>query len=351
MRTSLVGLFVALTALSLSTAHARASSPLDRCRATAHTNGWVDLDCGDYLLLVQTGFAAYGSVTTRSSVASDRVSYLVEPAFAHVRHTPPKLSAPGLPESVARTVRMYDIRASKRNGWGFTNPDPDGRVLGRAVFVGMRARGVGPVGATCLASPTRFRLDVCARAFAALRRGLPVHVPASRPTIDAAGVPGPRPRLAADDRRGGGSDSHAQAPLLRPPGGLDRLQRGRHRVAHPALGAGQAPGAGVVAAVPSHRRPVASAGPPPRSATYSGIRLWIPRVGGVELRGWVLDVTRPRLRAQPLASLPKRGLLRLGPQSRWRIWAPARHMRGRGRHGGLRPIHVLRGHSRAVRGE
>jgi len=42
-------------------------------------------------------------------------------------------------------------------------------------------------------------------------------------------------------------------------------------------------------------------------------------VGGVGLHVWVLDVTRPRLRAQPLASLPKRGLLRLGPQSRWRI--------------------------------
>jgi len=58
----------------------------------------------------------------------------------------------------------------------------------------------------------------------------------------------------------------------------------------------------------------------PRFATtYSGIRPWSPRVGGVGLPVWVLDVTRPRLRAQPLASLPKRGLLRLGPQSRWRI--------------------------------
>ena len=42
-------------------------------------------------------------------------------------------------------------------------------------------------------------------------------------------------------------------------------------------------------------------------------------MAGVGLRVWVLDVTGPRLRAQPLASLAKSALLRLGPHLRWGI--------------------------------
>ena len=44
-------------------------------------------------------------------------------------------------------------------------------------------------------------------------------------------------------------------------------------------------------------------------------------MAGVGLHVWVLDVTEPRLRAQPLASLAKSALLCLGPQLMWRIWA------------------------------
>ena len=62
-------------------------------------------------------------------------------------------------------------------------------------------------------------------------------------------------------------------------------------------------------------------------------------MAGVGLHVWVLNVTEPRLRAQPLASLAKPTLLRLGPQRRWRIWALTRVVAGdhRGALMGSRP--------------